>query len=69
MRGLLGGFWEDFIIYDQMNFNYLSIPQCDPANLATALAGGPDCLAAVGPVPGCLRQRSQLAHRLEHGIR
>ncbi len=51
VRGLLGGFWEDFVIYDQMNFNYLPIPQCDAANLATALAGGPDCLAAVGPVP------------------
>ena len=52
VRGLLGGFWEDFLIYDQMNFNYLPIPQCDPANLATSLGGGPDCLAAVGPVPG-----------------
>ena len=35
-----------------MNFNYLAIPQCDAANLAIALAGGPDCVSAVGPVPG-----------------
>ena len=36
-----------------MNFNYLSIPQCDPANLAAALVpGGPVCLSAVGPIPG-----------------
>jgi outer membrane receptor protein involved in Fe transport/outer membrane protein OmpA-like peptidoglycan-associated protein len=52
IRVLAGGFWEDFVIYDQMNFNYLAIPQCDAANLATSLAGGPDCVSAVGPVPG-----------------
>ncbi|MGD0491126.1 MAG: TonB-dependent receptor [Steroidobacteraceae bacterium] len=51
-RALLGGYWEDFIIKDQMNFNYLSIPQCDTANLAISAAGGPDCLSAVGPLPG-----------------
>ena len=52
VRVLVGGFWEDFVLYDQMNFNYLPIPECDAANLATSLAGGPDCLSAVGPVPG-----------------
>jgi iron complex outermembrane recepter protein len=52
IRGLLGGYWEEFIIKDQMNFNYLAIPQCDAANLAIALAGGPDCVSAVGPLPG-----------------
>jgi iron complex outermembrane receptor protein len=52
IRGLVGAFWEEFKIKDQMNFNYLLIPQCDTANLATALAGGPGCVSAVGPVPG-----------------
>jgi len=52
IRGLVGAFWEDFKIYDQMNFNYLPIPQCDAQNLAIATAGGPDCLSAVGPIPG-----------------
>jgi iron complex outermembrane receptor protein len=52
VRGLVGVYWEKFVINDNMNFNYLTIPQCDPANLAAALAGGPDCLSAVGPVPG-----------------
>jgi len=52
LRGLVGGYWEDFIIYDQMNFNYLPIPQCNAANLAIAQAGGPDCVSAVGPLPG-----------------
>ena len=36
-----------------MNFNYMRIPQCSPANLAISLAGGPDCVTTVGPVlPG-----------------
>jgi iron complex outermembrane recepter protein len=55
VRGTLGGFWEDFKIYDEMNFNYLPIPQCNPANLASATApvgAGPDCVTAVGPIPG-----------------
>ena len=52
IRGLIGGYWEDFIIKDQMNFNYLPFPQCDATNLAISLGGGPDCTSAVGPVPG-----------------
>ena len=52
LRGQFGAYWEKFVIDDQMNFNYLPIPQCNSANLATALAGGADCLSAVGPVPG-----------------
>jgi len=52
IRGLLGAYWEKFVIYDVMNFNYLAIPQCDPYNLAkTGSPAGPDCLATVGPVP------------------
>jgi iron complex outermembrane receptor protein len=52
IRGLFGAYWEKFTIYDNMNFNYLGIPQCDATNLAIALGGGPDCLSAVGPTPG-----------------
>jgi outer membrane receptor protein involved in Fe transport len=52
IRALLGGFWEKFVIDDNMNFNYLAIPQCDPTNLAIALGGGPGCVSAVGPIPG-----------------
>jgi len=53
LRGLFGAYWEKFVIYDDMNFNYLGIPQCDQTTLNNALAGtGPDCLSAVGPVPG-----------------
>jgi len=52
VRALVGAYWEKFVINDDMNFNYLGIPQCSEANLAIALAGGPDCLSAVGPLPG-----------------
>jgi iron complex outermembrane recepter protein len=52
LRALVGAYWEKFVIDDNMNFDYLGIPQCSAANLAIALAGGADCLAAVGPAPG-----------------
>jgi outer membrane receptor protein involved in Fe transport len=52
LRGLVGAYWEKFNIKDNMNFNYMPIPQCTPANLAISQAGGPDCVEAVGPVPG-----------------
>ena len=56
IRGLVGAFWEKFVINDNMNFNYLGIPQCSPSNLLAAttgpLASRVDCLSAVGPIPG-----------------
>jgi iron complex outermembrane recepter protein len=52
IRGLAGLYWEKFNIDDDQNFNYLGIPQCSASVLATALAGGPDCLSAVGPPAG-----------------
>ena len=52
LRVLAGAYWEKFVIDDSMSFNYLSIPACSPANLSAALAGGPDCVSAVGPLPG-----------------
>jgi outer membrane receptor protein involved in Fe transport len=52
LRGVFGLYWEKFVIDDNMNFNYLAIPQCSPANLAISQNGGPDCVSAVGPVPG-----------------
>jgi outer membrane receptor protein involved in Fe transport len=53
LRALAGAFWEKFVIYDNMNFNYMAMPQCSDANLAISAAGGPDCVTTVGPVlPG-----------------
>jgi iron complex outermembrane recepter protein len=70
LRGLFGAYWETFEIRDVMNFNYLPIQQCGPAGsaiLTAALGTGPDCLSAVGPLPGTsatnpnLRQNSNTA--------
>ena len=52
LRALVGAFYENFIIYDRMDYNYLGVPQCTPENLAISQAGGPDCAVATGPVPG-----------------
>jgi iron complex outermembrane recepter protein len=55
VRALVGTFWEKFVIFDQMDWYYMRIPQCGPPGsptLAKALAGGPACLSAVGPFPG-----------------
>ncbi len=52
LRGLVGAFYETNVIKDVMNFNYMPIPQCDAANLAISAAGGPDCVAATGPIAG-----------------
>ncbi len=52
VRGVAGLYWEKFNIDDDQNFNYLGIPQCSQDALDRALAGGPDCLSAVGPMPG-----------------
>jgi outer membrane receptor protein involved in Fe transport len=53
-RGIVGAYWEDFEIVDDMNFLYKNIPSCTPANLAVADAGGAPCVANVGPVPGTI---------------
>ncbi len=52
IRGLVGGYYEKFVIDDIMNFNYLPPPQCTPANYAVALAGGPDCIHVMEPIHG-----------------
>jgi iron complex outermembrane recepter protein len=77
LRGLLGGYWEEFDIKDQQNYNYLVIPQCNANNLAISQAGGPDCVSAVGPIPGyyatdpSLRENSDTAfgEDVERGYR
>ena len=52
LHGIVGAYYEDFKIYDNMNFNYKTIPSCTPTNLADALAGGAPCLANVTTAPG-----------------
>ena len=52
VRGLVGAYWEDFLIRDMMNFNYKTIPSCTPDNLTAALAGGAPCVGNVMTAPG-----------------
>ena len=54
LRGLVGAYWEDFQIKDDMNFEQKTIPSCTPENLAAALAGGPICLGNVTPVQAAI---------------
>jgi outer membrane receptor protein involved in Fe transport len=51
IRGLFGGFYEDFKIYDIMNFNYKTVPACNPTNLAASDAGGDPCVGNVETNP------------------
>jgi iron complex outermembrane receptor protein len=52
LRGLIGAFWEDLVIKDDMNFLYKSIPSCTPANLLLYQAGTQVCVGNVIPAPG-----------------
>ncbi len=51
LRGIVGAYYEDFRIYDNMNYDYKTIPSCTPVNLSTALAGGAPCVANVSTLP------------------
>ncbi len=51
LRGIGGLYYEDFVIQDNMNWDYKTIPDCNTQNLAAANAGGAPCLADVGPAP------------------
>jgi iron complex outermembrane receptor protein len=52
IRGILGAYYENFKIKDDMNFYYKNIPGCNAQNLPIALAGGPVCIGDTGPLPG-----------------
>jgi iron complex outermembrane recepter protein len=45
VRDIIGAFWEDLRIYDQLNWLYKSLPPCS----GTVMFG---CLTDIGPVPG-----------------
>ncbi len=53
LRGVGGVFFEQFRIYDVMNFNYVTIPNCNQGNnLAIANAGGATCVGSLETAPG-----------------
>jgi iron complex outermembrane recepter protein len=68
LRGIVGAFWEKFVIFDQMDFSYLPIPECDPATLAAAETGGPACISAVGPLPGSFANDPSLRENMNTGF-
>ena len=51
LRGIGGLYYEQYRIYDNMNFDYKTIPSCTPTNLSAALAGGLPCVANVSTAP------------------
>ena len=52
LRGLVGAYFENFHIEDNMNFNYRTVPSCrEQNNLADALAGGAPCFGNVTTAP------------------
>ncbi len=53
IRGVAGVYYEQFRIYDVMDFDYKTIPSCDEGNnLAIALGGGATCVGNDAPAPG-----------------
>jgi iron complex outermembrane recepter protein len=44
-RGILGFFWEDYTIHENVDWLYKTLPSCETA-------GQVGCLTAVGPAPG-----------------
>ena len=62
LRALLGAFYENNVIKDNMNFNYMPIPQCDPANLAICAGGRPG-------LRGGHRTARRSSTRVIHGLR
>ena len=53
LRGVAGAYYEQFKIYDVMDFDYKTIPSCqNPANLSAALQpGGVPCVGNDAPAP------------------
>jgi iron complex outermembrane recepter protein len=45
LRGIFGGFWEEYVIHENIDWFYKSVPACTAANNV-------DCLTDVGPPAG-----------------
>jgi iron complex outermembrane recepter protein len=72
LRGLLGVYYEKFDIYDQMNFNYLPIPQCGQAGseaLTTSRERRSGLLVRGRSDPGLFREQPEPAHGHQLGVR
>jgi iron complex outermembrane recepter protein len=51
VRGIVGAFWEDLRIYDQLNWNYKTLPPCVETQTG-APSTSVGCLTNIGPIPG-----------------
>jgi len=51
MRGIVGAFWENLRIYDQLNWLYKTLPPCT-SNGPPGTPGNSGCLTDTGPIPG-----------------
>jgi iron complex outermembrane receptor protein len=46
IRGLVGGYWEKYIITDQTQWSYVTVPTCSPTGLSA------NCFLPIQPWPG-----------------
>jgi iron complex outermembrane recepter protein len=51
LRGIVGAFWENLRIYDQLNWLYKTLPPCVETQAGTP-STSVGCLTNVGPIPG-----------------
>ena len=51
MRGIVGAYWENLRIYDQLNWLYKTLPPCT-SNGPPGTPGNSGCLTDTGPIPG-----------------
>lgn len=52
IRAIVGGYYENFLIQDNMDWSYTTIPNCDTSLTALQIqAAGTVCLGRVGPNP------------------
>ena len=50
LRAIVGAFWEDLRIYDQLNWNYKTLPPCVETQAGTP-STSVGCLTNIGPTP------------------
>jgi iron complex outermembrane recepter protein len=51
LRAIVGAFWENLRIYDQLNWGYKSLPPCVETQAGTP-STSVGCLTDIGPIPG-----------------
>jgi iron complex outermembrane receptor protein len=51
LRAIVGAFWENLRIYDQLNWLYKTLPPCT-SNGPPGTPGNAGCLTDIGPIPG-----------------